>query len=85
MTFEQAQDFASRLTQSIVERIKRYDESIPLLLFTRYQIESQDPLTKRSNFGNGGSISIDQTEALVCIDISATGGSDMKKQHLKLT
>ena len=84
--FEQAQDFASRLTPEDLERIKRYDESIPL--FTRYQIESQieTAYQREVTLQNGGSISIDQTEALVCIDINsakATGGSDIEETALK--
>ncbi len=84
--FEQAQDFASRLTPEYLERIKRYDESIPL--FTRYQIESQieTAYQREVTLQNGGSISIDQTEALVCIDINsakATGGSDIEETALK--
>ena len=84
--FEQAQDFASRLAPEYLERIKRYDESIPL--FTRYQIESQieTAYQREVTLQNGGSISIDQTEALVCIDINsakATGGSDIEETALK--
>ena len=44
--YDQACEFSSRLMPDFEERIKRYDESIPL--FTRYQIESQ---IERSNFG----------------------------------
>jgi len=84
--FEQAHDFASRLAPDFIDRIKRYDESIPL--FTRYQIESQieTAYQREVTLENGGSISIDQTEALVCIDINsakATGGSDIEETAVK--
>ena len=68
------------------ERIKRYDESIPL--FTRYQIESQieTAYQREVNLISGGSVVIDQTEALVSIDINSaksTSGSDIEETALK--
>ena len=67
------------------DKIKRYDESIPL--FTRYQIESQIETAYQRNveLQSGGSIVIDQTEALVAIDINsakATSGSDIEETAL---
>ena len=53
------------------DKIKRYDEAIPL--FTRYQIESQIETAYQRDveLQSGGSIVIDQTEALVAIDINS--------------
>ena len=84
--YEKAYDFSSTLMPDFEDRIKKYDESIPL--FTRYQIESQieTAYQREVSLPNGGAIVIDQTEALVSIDINsakATGGSDIEETALK--
>jgi len=84
--YEKASEFAGRLIPELQERVKRYSEAIPL--FTRYQVESQieTAYQREVNLSNGGSIIIDQTEALVAIDINsakATGGSDIEETALK--
>jgi len=84
--FDKAYEFASILAPELKERIKRYEESIPL--FTRYQVESQieTAYQREVKLHSGGSIVIDQTEALVSIDINsakATGGSDIEDTALK--
>jgi ribonuclease E len=83
--FEKAHDFTSKLMPDFEEKIKKYDEAIPL--FTRYQIESQieTAYQREVSLPSGGSIVIDQTEALVAIDINsakATGGSDIEETAL---
>ncbi len=83
--FEKALDFTSKLMPDFEDRIKRYDETIPL--FTRYQIESQieTAYQREVNLPSGGSIVIDQTEALVAIDINSrksTKGSDIEETAL---
>ena len=84
--YEKACDFSSTLMPDFEDRIKKYEESIPL--FTRYQIESQieTAYQREVSLPNGGSVVIDQTEALVSIDINsakATGGSDIEETALK--
>ena len=83
--FEKAHDFTSKLMPDFENKIKKYDEAIPL--FTRYQIESQieTAYQREVSLPSGGSIVIDQTEALVAIDINsakATGGSDIEETAL---
>mgnify|MGYP001200515506 FL=1 len=83
--FEKAHDFTSKLMPDFEDKIKKYDEAIPL--FTRYQIESQieTAYQREVTLPSGGSIVIDQTEALVAIDINsakATGGSDIEETAL---
>ncbi len=83
--FEKAYDFTSKLMPDFEDKIKKYDEAIPL--FTRYQIESQieTAYQREVSLPSGGSIVIDQTEALVAIDINsakATGGSDIEDTAL---
>jgi len=84
--FEKASEFSGRLAPDLQDRVKRYNEAIPL--FTRYQVESQieTAYQREVELNNGGSITIDQTEALVAIDINsskATGGSDIEETALK--
>ena len=83
--YEKAHDFTSKLMPDFEDRIKRYDEATPL--FTRYQIESQieTAYQREVNLPSGGSIVIDQTEALVAIDINSkksTKGSDIEETAL---
>ena len=83
--FEKAYDFTSKLMPDFEGKIKKYDETIPL--FTRYQIESQieTAYQREVTLPSGGSIVIDQTEALVAIDVNsakATGGSDIEETAL---
>jgi ribonuclease E len=83
--YEKANDFTSKLMPDFESKIIKYDEAIPL--FTRYQIESQieTAYQREVSLPSGGSIVIDQTEALVAIDINsakATGGSDIEETAL---
>ena len=83
--FEKAHDFTSKLMPDFETKIKKYEEAIPL--FTRYQIESQieTAYQREVTLPSGGSIVIDQTEALVAIDVNsakATGGSDIEETAL---
>ena len=83
--YEKACEFTSRLMPDYEEKVKKYDEPIPL--FTRYQIESQieTAYQREVTLPSGGSIVIDQTEALVAIDINSsksTKGSDIEETAL---
>jgi len=84
--YEKAYDFASRLAPDLQDRIKIYEEIIPL--FTRYQVESQieTAYQRKVQLNSGGSIVIDQTEALVSIDINSaksTSGSNIEETAVK--
>ena len=84
--FEKASEFAGRLAPDLQDKVKRYNEAVPL--FTRYQVESQieTAYQREVELNNGGSITIDQTEALVAIDINsskATSGADIEETALK--
>ena len=84
--FEKALEFSGRLAPDLQDKVKRYNEAVPL--FTRYQVESQieTAYQREVELNNGGSITIDQTEALVAIDINsskATSGADIEETALK--
>ena len=83
--FDQAQEFIDPVMPSYKDRIKYYDDAIPL--FSRYQIESQieTAFQHEVKLVSGGSVVIDPTEALVSIDINSarsTKGADIEETAL---
>ncbi len=83
--YEKARSHMAIIRPDFVEKIKYYDEAIPL--FHRFQIESQieSAFQRNVTLPSGGSIVIDHTEALVTIDINssrATKGSDIEETAL---
>ena len=69
--FDEITDFCSILMPEMRNRIRHYKDPTPL--FSRYQIEDQidDVFARRIELKSGGSIVIDQTEALVAIDVNS--------------
>jgi ribonuclease E len=69
--FERAQDFLKVVMPRFVNRLKLYDEKVPL--FHKYGIEDEIARIQRRHvpLPEGGSIVIDQTEALVAIDVNS--------------
>lgn len=83
--FDQAHEFIDPVMPSYKDRIKYYDDPIPL--FSRYQIESQieTAFQHEVKLVSGGSVVIDPTEALVSIDINSarsTKGADIEETAL---
>ena len=84
--FKEASDFVSLVMPQYLDRIKRYEDSIPM--FNRFQIEAQieTAFQREVRLPSGGSIVIDPTEALVSIDINsakATRGGDIEETALQ--
>jgi ribonuclease E len=69
--FERAQEFLRVVMPRFVDRLKLYDERVPL--FHKYGIEDEIAKIQRRHvpLPEGGSIVIDQTEALVAIDVNS--------------
>ena len=83
--FDEALTFIRNVMPHYAERVKLYEDSIPL--FSRYQIESQieTAFQRTVRLPAGGALVIDPTEALVSIDINsarATKGSDIEETAL---
>jgi ribonuclease E len=80
--FQKAQEYMQRFMPPDAQRkLKLYQDPVPL--FTRYQIESQieTAYSHKVTLPSGGSLVIDQTEALVSIDINSarsTRGGDIE-------
>lgn len=84
--FKQATDFVSMVMPRFSQRVRKYEDSIPL--FNRFQVEGQieTAFQREVRLPSGGSIVIDPTEALVSIDINsarATKGADIEQTALQ--
>jgi ribonuclease E len=83
---EQARQFMSHVMPTMVGRIKRYRDDVPL--FSRFQIEHQieSAYSRQVDLPSGGAIVIDHTEALVAVDVNsgrATRGADIEETAFK--
>ncbi|MDP1780790.1 MAG: Rne/Rng family ribonuclease [Hydrogenophaga sp.] len=69
--FEQAHQFMSHVMPEHGHRVKRYRDDAPL--FSRFQIEHQieTAYSRTVQLPSGGAIVIDQTEALVAVDVNS--------------
>ncbi len=79
--YQQALAFMSTVMPDNVDRIKRYEDDVPL--FSRFQIEHQieSAHAREVTLPSGGVIVIDHTEALTAIDINSarsTRGADIE-------
>ena len=79
--FNDAREFVQQVMPNNLRKLKLYQETTPL--FSRFQIESQieNAFDRNVRLPSGGSIVIDQTEALTAIDINsarATKGTDIE-------
>lgn len=84
--YEEARAFATQVIPQALDRIKLYQDPIPL--FMRYQIESQiaQAFQREVTLPSGGRITIDRTEALIAIDVNsarATKGGDIEETALQ--
>ena len=84
--FEEASEFVERVMPDQAIILNKYENTLPL--FTRYQIESQieTAYQREVKLTSGGSIVIDDAEALVAIDINssqATSGKDIEETAVK--
>ena len=80
--YNDARDFMQQVMPNALRKLKLYKDDTPL--FTRYQIETQieNAFDRQVRLPSGGSIVIDQTEALTAVDINsskATKGSDIEE------
>lgn len=68
---EEVQSFISKIRPDFAEKVKFYDDYVPL--FTRYQIQKQieSAFHREVTLPSGGSIVFDINEALVSIDINS--------------
>ncbi|MEO7433078.1 MAG: Rne/Rng family ribonuclease [Dokdonella sp.] len=80
--YQDAREFVQQVMPNNLRKLKLYTDTTPL--FSRFQIETQieNAFERTVRLPSGGSIVIDQTEALTSIDINsskATKGSDIEE------
>ena len=83
--FEDARDFVQQVMPQNLRKLKLYEDTVPL--FSRFQIETQieNAFERSVRLPSGGAIVIDQTEALIAIDINSaksTKGGDIEETAL---
>jgi len=84
--YEQAHQFMAHVMPEQGHRVKRYRDDAPL--FSRFQIEHQieTAYSRTVQLPSGGAIVIDQTEALVAVDVNsarAIKGGDIEETALR--
>ncbi len=84
--FTQASDFMRQVMPHNLKKLKLHEDRAPL--FNRYQVESQieSAFERVVYLPSGGTIAIDHTEAMVCIDVNsarATRGADIEETALQ--
>ena len=80
--FNDARQFIEQVMPHNLRKLKYYEDHVPL--FNRYQIETQieSAFEREVLLPSGGSMVIDHTEAMICIDINsakATKGGDIEE------
>ncbi len=80
--YEEAKEFVEQVMPQNLRKLKHYTDEIPL--FNRFQIESQieNAYERSVRLPSGGSLVIDQTEALTAVDVNssrATKGGDIEE------
>ncbi|MEO6365875.1 MAG: Rne/Rng family ribonuclease, partial [Luteimonas sp.] len=80
--YEEAREFVQQVMPHNLRKLKHYQDPIPL--FNRFQIESQieNAYERQVRLPSGGSIVVDQTEALTAIDVNsarATKAGDIEE------
>jgi ribonuclease E len=80
--YEEAKEFVEQVMPQNLRKLKQYTDDTPL--FNRFQIESQieNAYERSVRLPSGGSLVIDQTEALTAVDVNssrATKGGDIEE------
>ena len=80
-------EFTSSLVPALPPRVKLYDEALPVFEATGIEREIEKAIRRRVWLKSGGHIAIDQTEALVSIDVNTgkyVGKRDFEQTILKI-
>ncbi|HLC42588.1 MAG TPA: Rne/Rng family ribonuclease [Methylomirabilota bacterium] len=85
--YQKCVEFTASLVPSLSDRVKRYESSRPILEALGIEKEIEKALRRRVWLKSGGTIVIDQTEALVSIDVNTgkyVGKRDFEQTILKI-
>ena len=85
--FERMREMINRISPRSTDKVKLYGDSMPI--FDRFNISRQleNAFSRQAQLKSGGSIVIDETEALVAIDVNTgghKGGRDQEATILKV-
>src|SRR3954471_3794809 len=84
--FNEILEYLKGIAPELVDRVKLYDENIPLFDKANIEHEIRDLFKRRCDLPSGGYLIIEPTEALVSIDVNSgryTGKRDPEKTILK--
>ncbi|MFN9255862.1 MAG: ribonuclease E/G [Gemmatimonas sp.] len=84
--FNEITEYLQGIAPDLVERVKLYEEPVPLFDKEGIETEIRDLFKRRCDLPSGGYIIIEQTEALVSIDVNSgryTGKRDPEKTIFK--
>ena len=79
-------EYLKGIAPDLLERVKLYEETVPLFDKARIETEIRDLFKRRCDLPSGGYLIIEPTEALVSIDVNSgryTGKKDPEKTSLK--
>ncbi|MGI8497214.1 MAG: Rne/Rng family ribonuclease [Gemmatimonadaceae bacterium] len=79
-------EYLKGIAPELLERVELYEEAVPLFDKTNIEREIRDLFKRRCELPSGGSLIIEQTEALVSIDVNSgryTGKKDPEKTIFK--
>ena len=84
--FNEITEYLTGIAPELVERVKLYEETIPLFDKAGIEVELRDIFKRRCELPSGGYLIIEPTEALVSIDVNSgryTGKRDPEKTIFK--
>jgi ribonuclease G len=84
--YNEITEYLKNIAPELTDRIKLYEEQIPLFDHANIEQELRDLFKRRCDLPSGGYLIIEQTEALVSIDINSgrfTGKKDPEKTILR--
>ena len=84
--YNEITEYLKGIAPELIDRIKLYEEPIPLFDHANIEQELRDLFKRRCDLPSGGYLIIEQTEALVSVDINSgryTGKKDPEKTILK--
>jgi ribonuclease G len=84
--YNEIAEYLKGIAPELIERVKLYDEQVPIFDKAEIEPEIRDLVKRRCDLPSGGYLIIEQTEALVSVDVNSgryTGKRDPEKTILK--
>lgn len=84
--YNEIAEYLKGIAPELIERVKLYDEQVPIFDKAEIEPEIRDLVKRRCDLPSGGYLIIEQTEALVSVDVNSgryTGKKDPEKTILR--